>query len=118
MKKITIAVALIFSFGIMFTSCNETKKEVKEEATEQVQEVEKVAEEVKAEATEENQSEDVATATFQCPMKCEGDKTYAEAGACPTCKMDLKKVEEANDDADADKTEEAKEENHEGHTHD
>ena len=23
-------------------------------------------------------------------MKCEGDKTYAEAGKCPVCKMNLK----------------------------
>lgn len=111
MKKITIAVALIFSFGIMFTSCNETKKEVKEEATEQVQEVEKAAEEV----TEHNHSDDMAMATYQCPMKCEGDKTYAEAGTCPTCKMDLKKVEATND---ADKAEESKEENHDDHDHD
>ncbi|NOQ91615.1 MAG: hypothetical protein GQ552_02740 [Flavobacteriaceae bacterium] len=109
MKKITIAVALIFSFGIMFTSCNETKKEVKEEATEQVQEVEK------SEATENNHSDDMAMAAYQCPMKCEGDKTYAEAGTCPTCKMDLKKVETTND---ADKAEESKEESHEGHSHD
>ena len=91
MKKITIVVALIFSFGIMFTSCNETKKEVKEEATEQVQEVEKATEEAKAEDAEHNHSDDMAT--YQCPMKCEGDKTYAEAGTCPTCKMDLKKVD-------------------------
>ena len=32
-------------------------------------------------------------AAYQCPMKCEGDKTYAEAGKCPVCKMDLKAVE-------------------------
>lgn len=115
MKKITIAAALIFSLGIMFTSCNETKKEVKEEATEQVQEVEKAAEEVKAEATEHNHSDDMAMAAYQCPMKCEGDKTYAEAGTCPTCKMDLKKVETTND---ADKAEESKEENHDDHNHD
>jgi len=34
-----------------------------------------------------------AHAAYQCPMKCEGDKTYAEAGKCPVCKMDLKVVE-------------------------
>lgn len=31
---------------------------------------------------------------FQCPMKCEGGKTYTESGTCPVCKMDLKPVEE------------------------
>jgi len=31
-------------------------------------------------------------AIYQCPMQCEGDKTYSEAGSCPVCKMDLKPV--------------------------
>jgi hypothetical protein len=26
---------------------------------------------------------------YQCPMKCEGDKTYTDAGICPVCKMEL-----------------------------
>lgn len=26
---------------------------------------------------------------YQCPMHCEGDKTYTESGSCPVCKMDL-----------------------------
>ncbi len=30
---------------------------------------------------------------YQCPMKCEGDKTYPQPGTCPVCKMDLKPVE-------------------------
>lgn len=29
-------------------------------------------------------------AAYQCPMKCEGEKTYAQAGKCPKCGMDLK----------------------------
>ncbi|WP_033961502.1 SCO family protein [Psychroserpens jangbogonensis] len=29
---------------------------------------------------------------YQCPMQCEGDKTYSESGSCPICKMDLKPV--------------------------
>lgn len=33
------------------------------------------------------------TTAYQCPMKCEGDKTYPEPGSCPVCKMDLKPVE-------------------------
>ncbi len=28
---------------------------------------------------------------YQCPMKCEGEKTYMEAGKCPKCNMDLLK---------------------------
>ena len=31
-------------------------------------------------------------AAYQCPMKCEGDKTYDKPGSCPVCKMDLKEV--------------------------
>ena len=32
------------------------------------------------------------TIAYQCPMKCEGDKTYNKAGKCPKCGMDLKAV--------------------------
>jgi Cu2+-exporting ATPase len=27
--------------------------------------------------------------TYYCPMKCEGEKTYAEMGSCAVCGMDL-----------------------------
>lgn len=30
---------------------------------------------------------------YQCPMHCEGDKTYDAPGSCPVCKMDLAVVE-------------------------
>ena len=33
-----------------------------------------------------------ATALYQCPMKCEGEKTYTKAGKCPVCNMSLKKL--------------------------
>lgn len=36
------------------------------------------------------QTEKVA---YACPMQCEGEKTYEKTGSCPTCKMDLQKVE-------------------------
>ncbi|TLU98832.1 hypothetical protein FEN17_19750 [Dyadobacter luticola] len=29
---------------------------------------------------------------YACPMHCEGDKTYAEAGKCPICKMELQEL--------------------------
>lgn len=44
-------------------------------------------------------SQPVAT-VYQCPMKCEGEKTYDKPGTCPMCKMDLKEKGE-----------------HEGHEH-
>ncbi|CAG4990517.1 hypothetical protein DYBT9275_00546 [Dyadobacter sp. CECT 9275] len=36
---------------------------------------------------------------FACPMRCEGDKTYAEAGKCPVCKMELQEVALAETDS-------------------
>lgn len=44
-------------------------------------------------------------AIYQCPMECEGDKTYTVEGSCPVCKMDLKLTSEetiVDDDADLD----------------
>jgi len=29
---------------------------------------------------------------YQCPMKCEGDKTYDAPGTCPVCNMHLSPV--------------------------
>ena len=34
---------------------------------------------------------------YACPMHCEGDKTYVEAGRCPVCKMHLKPLEDHSD---------------------
>ncbi len=43
---------------------------------------------------------EMAVATYACPMDCENGKTYAEMGTCPTCGMDLEKVEgDANSEA-------------------
>ena len=30
------------------------------------------------------------SAIYQCPMTCEGDKTYSKVGKCPVCNMSLK----------------------------
>src|SRR5690606_36952304 len=45
-----------------------------------------------------NKSEKISDeiAIYQCPMTCEGEKTYPEAGSCPVCKMDLQSVETEN----------------------
>lgn len=34
-------------------------------------------------------------AIYQCPMKCEGEKTFNSEGSCSVCKMDLKPIESA-----------------------
>ena len=35
-----------------------------------------------------------SVASYSCPMKCEGDKTYDQQGKCPKCGMDLKEKKE------------------------
>ncbi len=113
MKKITIVATLFLSLCLILISCNETKKEVKSETTEEVKkEVEEIKVEVKTEIHEH--SDQMAMVTFQCPMKCEGDKTYTEEGKCPKCKMELKKIEvevEEEGSDDTEKSTEDKEEN-------
>lgn len=41
----------------------------------------------------DKKSKNTTTKIYQCPMHCEGDKTYNEKGSCPICKMDLALVE-------------------------
>ena len=36
---------------------------------------------------------------YSCPMQCEGEKTYVEAGKCPVCKMDLEEIALAESDS-------------------
>lgn len=50
----------------------------------------------------EAKTETVSTADakkYACPMQCEGDKTYAQAGKCPVCKMDLQEIALAETDS-------------------
>ncbi|HEU4717210.1 MAG TPA: heavy metal-binding domain-containing protein [Bacteroidia bacterium] len=35
-----------------------------------------------------------AAPKYQCPMQCEGDKTYDKPGKCPECGMEMKEVKE------------------------
>ena len=37
---------------------------------------------------------------FECPMKCEGDKTYHAPGNCPVCNMKLVAVDNLKDSHD------------------
>lgn len=46
---------------------------------------------------ETSQNSKELTALYQCPMKCEGEKSYPNPGSCPVCKMDLKEVELENE---------------------
>jgi len=49
-----------------------------------------------------SKTSDTALVVYQCPMQCEGDKTYDEAGSCPVCNMDLKQLETASKDIETD----------------
>lgn len=83
MKKYFFLTVVTVMF-LSLTACNEAKKS--EEKVEEKTELE-VIEEAKEETQEE-----IAMATYQCPMKCEGEKTYQEAGSCPVCTMEIKEV--------------------------
>ena len=88
--------------GFVLTSCNNEKKEhVK---SKEVLEQKEHSHDKGAEA--QDHGYEMAMSAYQCPMKCEGDKTYDEEGACPECKMDLKKIEAAeNTEAKEESTE-------------
>mgnify|MGYP001058705289 CR=1 FL=1 len=75
--------------GFVLISCSNDKKE-KIENKEAVEHKEH-AHDMDGEA--EDHGYEMALLAYQCPMKCEGDKSYDEEGACPECKMDLKKIE-------------------------
>lgn len=46
----------------------------------------------------ENTTTDQAiNSVYQCPMKCEGEKTYTNPGSCPVCNMDLKETEQLHE---------------------
>ena len=80
MKKsiLTLVTASAFALGTMLISgCGNSEQQHKEEATH-----------------EHHEGEVHEHEAYQCPMKCEGDKTYEEEGTCPVCKMKLAKVEE------------------------
>ncbi|MCK5401634.1 MAG: hypothetical protein KAJ28_08360 [Flavobacteriaceae bacterium] len=77
MKKSILLLALFLSMSIIVVSCKDSKKDQEAEQTELG--VEKA---------------DLAlNDVYQCPMDCENGKTYDEEGACPVCKMTLKKAE-------------------------
>jgi len=97
MKKNVFNTVLLVVF-LAVISCNEAKKE------EQKME-EPVVTETQTTATEETTTtEEAALASYQCPMKCEQEKSYAENGNCPVCKMELKELAASAVETDHDKS--------------
>lgn len=80
---------LSLALGFIVIACNNDKKE-HDSSEEKIEHKEHTEHD---ETKEHDHESDMAMAAYQCPMKCEDDKTYAEEGSCPVCKMDLKKVE-------------------------
>jgi hypothetical protein len=74
MKNYLLAAACLLAFT--FAACTAT--ETKTSST--------------SDSTAAHADSTMVAAVWQCPMKCEGDKTYAEAGKCPVCGMDLEKI--------------------------
>lgn len=71
MKKVILIVTIIS--GILISGCKNEAKQL-ETPTE------------------------IAAMEYHCPMKCEGDKTYADKDAkCPVCNMGLVAVEKTSD---------------------
>lgn len=95
MKKISKILLLSLSIAFAVTACNNGKKEVN--ASKEVMDEKEHA--IHDDASEEHDhGYEMAMTTYQCPMKCEAEKTYAEEGTCPVCKMDLKEIEVASND--------------------
>lgn len=100
MTHIGKVLVMCLMFGFLCLACNNTKAEkqsvISETATEEKDKSDNNGDTI-------DHGYEVAMASYQCPMKCEGDTFYEEEGSCPKCKMDLKKV---------DKESKEKEENH------
>lgn len=78
MKKLILGLAIITFMGVSLTACkNDTKEDTK--------------------------TQEIAKVEYQCPMKCEGEKTYTDKDVkCPVCGMGLKQVEHKNDQSNHD----------------
>ena len=73
MKKIILVFAILFTISFSFTSCKVENKKVKKEQV------------------SSDKKQDVEKVKYQCPMKCEKEKTYDKEGKCPICEMKLRK---------------------------
>lgn len=93
MKKtiLTVGIAMLFVVGsATFIGCGNSENHEESESHEHA-EGEEHHEEM--EMNDDHMDEEAEHAKYQCPMKCEEDKMYDEAGSCPVCGMDLKEVE-------------------------
>ena len=99
MKKTIINALLLLSLSAAITSCETAKKEAPLDKQDTTKKIEQESND------KGNEHDDVAHAVYQCPMKCEADKTYDAPGSCPVCKMDLKEVVAAEVEASKEEAE-------------
>ena len=88
MKKIVMTLMMVFGLGLLFSSCEKPKKENGEEKQEAIKH-----DDQGQDVDVHEHGDELAMTVYQCPMQCEGDKTYSEKGSCPVCEMDLKELE-------------------------
>ena len=86
MRKTIVNALFLLSLSVGIISCETAKKEAPLDQQDAKNRIEQ-------KNNDEHEHNDIAHAVYQCPMKCEADKTYEEPGSCPVCKMDLKEVE-------------------------
>jgi len=90
--KFLILSFIISAFFISVTSCN-SKSEGVDNNDEQTETNTANDEKVSGEEhSETHEHKETAMTSFQCPMKCEGDKTYTEKEKCPKCGMEMEEV--------------------------
>ena len=91
----TIVVVLFAASLVFVTACQKEEAQTEE----QTQQTETTGHE--GHDHEVTGGGEAMAASFYCPMKCEGEKSYAEAGTCPTCNMDLVEVEDEATEAES-----------------
>lgn len=87
MKKQFISFFLMLGILVVLASCGSKNPQAEHSTTEHM-------------SVDTTNSSKTVAAHYQCPMKCEEEKTYDKPGKCPKCGMDMKEME-----------------NHEGHDH-
>lgn len=104
-NKVIFGLSILFFAGtVMLSSCGggESHEDgTTEEATEESSDHHEGGEDGHDHEMHSTNGDQVA-GMYICPMKCEGDKTYSEAGVCPECGMQLVAMEKpAGTDAPA-----------------
>ena len=87
MKKSILLFTLLLSLSVVAVSCKDSKKGTDTEVEVEVEQTELGVE--KADLAMND--------VYHCIMDCENGKTYDKEGACPVCKMNLKKVEKGEE---------------------